>query len=209
MQKIKYIPKNLIEAVKDIPIQNVLEKIFEDMEYKKDRSGGKFEIYKNDKYIAFVNLIGNDVTIKELATNETWIGGADTIGLVQRAKFWTFFDSESKEKGNYKNEFKQAVLWLANKFNLIKKIKNGKIELDLKEIQVIKIQKEELKEKLLYELELKTEKAKREINYFKSVESENFDKNIRDIDRKLLNLIVEQNSLKLTRNKDKGNRDEL
>jgi len=209
MEEVKFIPKELLQAVKNIPVQNVMEKIFKDMEYKEDRTSTKFEVYKNAKYTAFLNPIENNVTVKRNDNNETWIGNAYTVGLVERAKFWDFWDSNNKKNASRKEMFKKSVLWLAEEFDLIKSIDNGKIKLDLKEIHAVENKSKEVKEDYLYRIEQKMEEAKVKINSFKNMESLEFDNDFRDIDKNLMNLLVKSGGCKLIKNKEKGNSLEL
>jgi hypothetical protein len=217
MFEIKYIPPELLQAVKNIPIQNVMEKIFKDndelggsMILKEDRTGGKFEVYKNAEYTAFLNPIENNITIVyNVNPDNTWIGNADTIGLVQRAKFWDFWDSNNKKPADMKKLFKKSVLWLAEEFDLIKSVENGKIKLNLKEIQAVELESKSFKEEFLHKIEQKMEEAKLAIKSYKNKESLDFKKDFRGIDKKLMELLVKQDACKLFKNKDKGYRDEL
>jgi len=218
MTEVKFIPPELLQAVKNIPIENVIEKIFNEdnkelggeTRHKEDRSGGRFEIYKNDKYTFFINPFENNVTIKDNITDKTWIGNADTIGLVQRAKYWDFWDSNNKKPTNMKEMFKKSVLWLAFEFDLIKDIKDGKIELDLKEIQAIKKESEQIKNDYLYKMELQMEKLKTGIESFKAKKSLEFKKKgFRGVDKNLMELLAKEGVCKYVKNSDKGNREEL
>ncbi|MEO1923241.1 MAG: toprim domain-containing protein [Nautiliaceae bacterium] len=217
MTEVKFIPPELLLAVKNIPIENVIEKIFNEdntelggkIRHREDRSGGKFKIYKNDKYTFFINPLENNVTIKRNDNDETWIGNADTVGLVERSKYWDFWDSNNKKPVNMKEMFKKSVLWLATEFDLIKDIKNGKIELDLKEIQAVELKTKSFKEEFLFKIEQKMEEAKLAIKSYKNKESLGFDKEFRGIDKELMELLVNNGSCKLFKNPEKGNRDEI
>jgi len=191
-QQIKFIPEDAINTAKNvIPIENVLVKLFEDMEYKKDRSTAKIKVFKNNGYIGFVFTNSNTLTLKDNTTGQTVVSG-DNINLVQKV---------------LGKNFKDAVIWLLEKFDLIKEVQNGEIILNDKQIQEIQQQHEEEKIKNLHELEIKEQIARQQIQYFKQIGTLQVDKDIRGINKDLINLITkDNNAFKIVKNADKGSR---
>jgi len=195
LQQVKFIPKEIADVVKDtIPVENVLVKLFNNMQYKKDRSTAKIKVFKNNGYIGFVFTNSNTATVKSNINGQT-IATGDSINLVQKT---------------LNKNFKDAVLWLLKEFNLIKSVENGEIILNNKQIEAIKLEYEQEKEKNLHELELKEEIARQQIQYFKQIGTLQIDKDVRGISKDLINLIAkDNNAFKIVKNADKGNRIEF
>ena len=65
---VNYVNKELINAVKTIPVEQVVSLFYQDVAYNKKRSSSQFDFFENHSYIFLVNPAKNNVTIKEKDT---------------------------------------------------------------------------------------------------------------------------------------------
>ena len=65
---VNYVNKELINAVKTIPIEKVVNLFYQNVTYNKKRSSANFDFFENHSFIFLVNPAKNNVTIKEKDT---------------------------------------------------------------------------------------------------------------------------------------------